>query len=84
MVRCNLRQVVEIDQQTEACGHLVALGQMRPAPLMNVPGSEAVLEVFTLDACQYCVGGSDFALRTRSVEAPRVALQIASEGQGPD
>jgi hypothetical protein len=41
-------EVVEVNEQAEAGAHLVSLGQMCPAPLVDIAGSEVVFEVATL------------------------------------
>ena len=58
----SLSEVVEVNEQAEAGAHLVSLGQVRPALLVNVAGGEVVSEVAALDVCEDRLGGIGFAL----------------------
>src|SRR5262249_35839788 len=74
-------EVVEVDEQPETRANLRSLGQMRPCALMDVARGEAVLEVAVLDVLQDRLGGCQFRLIGRAVDASSMALKIVRERQ---
>ena len=77
------RQPIEVDQQIETGLHLVSVGKVRPALLVNVAKREAVREFALADPRKDGFRRRRFRLAPGRIGAARMGLQIFGERQRP-